>query len=124
MPLRVIGEESNTKTLAVGLEEEIAATFVGPELETLRNKDIQTAQGLDVTPSHAVPTTLTTPADVLTSLDSEYVVSGSVQIADESARMTLQLTFAGEERVTWTQTYSYPADHVKFTYRKFNRQPR
>jgi TolB-like protein len=112
MPLRVIGEESQTKTLAVGLEEEIAATLVGPELETVRNKDIQTAQGLDVTPSHAVPTTLTTPADVLTSLDSEYVVSGSVQIADESARITLQLTFAGEERVTWTQTYRYPADDL------------
>ena len=112
MPLRVIGEESQTKTLAMGLEAEIAATLVGPELETLRTRDIQTAQGLDVTPSHAVPATLTTPADVLASLDSEYVLSGSVQIADESARVTLQLTFAGEERVTWTQSYRYPADDL------------
>jgi TolB-like protein len=109
MPLRVIGDESRTTTLAAGLEQDIAAMLMGPELESLRMKDVQTEAGLDVTPSHAVPSSITTPEDALRSFDSEYAISGSVQIAGETARVTLQLTFAEEERTTWTHSYRYPA---------------
>lgn len=101
LPFRIVEKNERSAALALGLRQGLTTA-----LSMISNLSVvPVAEADPAAPARSA-------SETGRRLGARYVLEGTIQLADNSVRVTAALTDALERRITWTQLYHRPVDDI------------